>query len=297
MSKKSHASCSRRSPSSVALAASGARRGRGSARAVHPQRVAVVRAQRGRDVAGDRVQRRQRRPLALRPLLLAPAAAAQPAVAPACPPPRSARAPRPPSACRTGRSSRSPSAQLGKCTWASTSPGTTVAPPRSTISPAASGGPMTAPVDGDPGRPHARVDEHDGTVSGHAALHGLPDLRLRRDVRLVRLRARDPRHAAARRVRRARRRAATVADARARARCPPRSSSPATRSSRSRSRRRRSSRPATSSRTTPTPTSTRAASRRRGARRLRARARRLRAPRRHARSATARRRPTSPRRR
>ena len=48
------------------------------------------------------------------------------------------------------------------------------------------------------------------------ALHGLPDLRLRRDVGVVRLQARDPRHAAARRVRRPRRRAATVADARAR---------------------------------------------------------------------------------
>ena len=149
----------RRSPRRRARAAARRRLGPRCAAAaprVHPQRVAVVGAQGGRDVAGDGVERRARRPLALRPLLLAPPAAAQPASASArglvtaslggSPPPRSAPAPRESERVPNSRSSRRPSAQLGKCTWASTSPGTTVAPPRSICSPSASSGPILSPA-------------------------------------------------------------------------------------------------------------------------------------------------------
>ena len=87
------------------------------------------------------------------------------------------------------RSSRRPSAQLGKWTWASTSPGSDGR--AAEVDPLTLGVGRRDPVAGDrepvAALPDPRVDEHDGTVSGHAPLHGLPDLRLRRDVRVVRL--------------------------------------------------------------------------------------------------------------
>ena len=104
-------------------------------RGVQPHRVPVARGQRGRDVAGDRVEDLPRRLDRRRPVAAPPAAAAQPAsgrhraTAAAHALDRLLQRPGP-----SKRTSCCASAHATKCTCESVKPGSTQRPPRSTIS-------------------------------------------------------------------------------------------------------------------------------------------------------------------
>ena len=103
--------------------------GRAQRGAVHPQRVVVVRPQRGRPLAGDLVQRRavrRRRPARSPPASPCPAASRR-----RLRPRRPRRRPPPGCGSRAGRAMSRSSAQSRKWTWASVNPGSTQRPSRS----------------------------------------------------------------------------------------------------------------------------------------------------------------------